>query len=133
MCDRFSEKNNYGKDLKVTMNNKVFWYTGTDGRTAPFQINFVTVLMHEILHGLIFVGLYPDISDGHRFNAFLAVKTEDGKMSSIKTFEPDRKQQDKAVTSNSLYFVANGRVIAKLYAPKKFKKGSSIYHLDDKT
>ncbi|MEM8599210.1 MAG: T9SS type A sorting domain-containing protein [Bacteroidota bacterium] len=49
-----------------TPNFFLSWYFGTDGNTPPGQQDFVTVVLHEITHGLGFAGS-AGISDGSGF------------------------------------------------------------------
>ena len=43
-------------DNYITYNNGFAWYFGTDGNTPAGQYDFVSVVMHEIGHGLNFAG-----------------------------------------------------------------------------
>jgi hypothetical protein len=44
-------------DLSSTLSSDINWYFGTDGNTPADQYDFVTVALHEILHGLGNAGL----------------------------------------------------------------------------
>lgn len=118
-------------DVQETFDLDTDWYVGTDGRPSR-KPNLVSTCIHELLHGLFLIGS-GDVSDGNRFDAFLTNKTEDGEYCSVKSFKSEPEKLKQALTNNELYFSDNNRTIAKLYAPKKFSEGSSIYHLDQDT
>jgi Secretion system C-terminal sorting domain len=44
-------------DMDIIINSSVNWYFGTDGNPGPGQYDFITVLMHEVGHGLGFLSL----------------------------------------------------------------------------
>lgn len=123
-------------DIQVKVNSVVDWYRGTDADPGESQSDFVTVFLHEVIHGLGFVGVL-DASNGQaifhfggptRFDQFLG----DGDGCSILSFQdrPDKLYQ--AVTNSFLYFVDDsGGLVAELYAPEIFASGSSVYHLSD--
>ena len=49
-------------DLVLRINNSMNWYMGTDGATPPQKYDLVTVVIHEVCHGL---GFYDSMnSDG---------------------------------------------------------------------
>lgn len=52
-----AELNPGESDMDIVMAADVNWYFGTDGNPAPQQFDFVSVLLHEIGHGLGFVSL----------------------------------------------------------------------------
>ena len=41
-------------DLVLTINSSVNWYMGTDGQTPKTKYDLVTVVLHEVCHGLGF-------------------------------------------------------------------------------
>ena len=128
------------------------WYFGTDGNTPAGKYDFVTVVLHELGHGLGFSGSmevgspycsgsngcwgdatygYPDIYD--RF-------TENGSgQSLINDFPNDSGELAAQLQSDNLYFdgtnarAANGGNRPKLYAPASWESGSSYSHLDETT
>ncbi|MDV7399647.1 hypothetical protein RZS08_49995, partial [Arthrospira platensis SPKY1] len=52
-----SELNPGEADMDIVMAADVNWYYGTDGQPGPGQFDFVSVLLHEIGHGLGIVSL----------------------------------------------------------------------------
>ncbi len=45
-------------DIDATFNKEIKWYYGTDGNTPDQLYDFVTVVLHEIGHGLGFTGFF---------------------------------------------------------------------------
>ncbi len=52
-----TELNPNQSDMDVFLNSDLTWYFGTDSNPAPNEHDFVTVLLHEICHGLGFLSL----------------------------------------------------------------------------
>ena len=140
-------------DIYITYNNGFAWYFGTDGSTPSGQYDFVSVVMHEMGHGLNFAGTmsygsgcggasngcwgfgsaYPGIYD--RF-------TENGAGEALlntSLFPNSSAALGSQLTGNNLYFdgpnanAANGGSRVKIYAPSPWKPGSSYSHLDYST
>lgn len=122
------------------------WYFGTDGRTPADQFDFVTVVLHELAHGLGFAGSVRlrngVISYGLNAADWPAIYdrfTQNGAGQPILSF-PNRSPALAAqVTGNNLFFsapatnAANGGGPAKLFAPNPWQEGSSYSHLDEAT
>ncbi len=51
-------------DINATFSSTANFYFGTDGNTPPGQIDFVTVVLHELGHGLGVLGLGAVTPDG---------------------------------------------------------------------
>jgi hypothetical protein len=140
-------------DMYLSYNSKYAWYFGTDGQVPDGKYDFVSVVLHEIAHGLGIFGTasvdkktsigswgkkdgtnnYPDAWD--RF-------IENGsKQSLIDTGVSANPSQDLArqLTGQDLYFngsnavQANGNKTVKIYAPAEWSDGSSYGHLDEDT
>lgn len=62
-----------------------------------------------------------------RFDSFMA--NQDG--CNITAYREDPSSLGMVLTSNNLWFVSESERIAKLYAPKPYVAGSSIYHLSE--
>ncbi len=122
------------------------WYFGTDGNAASNQIDFLTVVLHEIGHGLGFIGFANDIGNNQGrirvegfpmiFDSFLENNNGE-RLSNQDLFTDPSTQLLNFFTSNSnlnfggpLAEAAAGIVRPGLYAPSEFDGGSSIHHLN---
>lgn len=137
-------------DITLTVNSSVNWYLGTDGNTPSNRYDLVTVVIHELCHGLGFYdsfsasslngswgfGSYPMIYD-----TFIENFSGNRLLDTIK-FKNNSTDLKAQLTGNQLYFNApllknfsiknnyqNQR--AKLYAPSTWDDGSSVSHLDE--
>ena len=142
------EEVNPVNDYEIDANfNKDFgnWYFGTDGNTPADQYDFVSVVLHEMAHGLGFIGNFYSSKDGKggyssgvdnfpaAFDLFVENKSGN-KLINTKLFTNPSIPLNQNLTSGWLNFdlLVAGQ-LPKLYAPKKWDGGSSIYHLDDAT
>ncbi len=125
--------------------NKDFpnWYFGIDGKTPSDKYDFSSVVLHELTHGLGFVGKfyvsrgrggYGD--DGLPAVFDVSVQNQAAeKLVNTKLFANPSVKLNLALTSNWLAF-NNGATqgsFPRLYAPTIWDTGSSIYHLDENT
>ena len=136
-------------DMYITYNKGFNWYYGTDGNPGASQHDLVTVVLHEICHGLNFAGSmsydsgtgqggwgygvtpkYPNVYD--RF-------MRDGSGTQILnagTYPNPSTALGSALKSNNIWFhggqamAANGGQRVKIYAPFPWQGGSSYSHLD---
>ena len=138
-------------DIRLEMNSKFPFYYGINGNPSASQMDWITIMMHEVLHGLGFAGLcretgrytyvanngnniyqslpgYPSAYDRQLFQ---------GTAGPCLT-ELNQSQRADLVISDNLYAGAPGsRLLAandgkrvKMYAPNPYKGGSSISHWD---
>lgn len=121
------------------------WYFGTDGNPGTSNYDFVSVVLHEIGHGLGFFGLVGyDMATGEGswgFGGFPAIYdryAENGSGQSLlnTTLFPNPSTALGAeLTSNNLFFdgpfarASHGANRPPLYAPATFAGGSSYSHL----
>ncbi|MDX1436385.1 MAG: hypothetical protein R3335_06225 [Anaerolineales bacterium] len=140
------------QDINATFNSAFpDWYFGTDGMPPGNKWDFVSVVLHEIGHGLGFAGSmqvgggcgsglgcwgigannYPAVYD--RF-------TENGSGTPLLSFTNFSAGLATELTSGDVYFngplaIANntGNLCqpVKLYAPGAWQQGSSYSHLDE--
>jgi Secretion system C-terminal sorting domain len=155
LADKIGEKNfgiDFQGDITLEVNSLINWYLGTDGKVPSQKYDLVTVVLHEICHGLGFFDSFS--SDGtlgsYGFNSVpiiydTFVESYDGsRLIDTMKFLNNSSSLNNQLTGNQLYF--NGPLIknytssnttiysifrAKLYAPATWDAGSSISHLDE--
>jgi len=134
-------------DNGVVLGNTGFYY-GVDGNCGN-NIDFVSVLMHEIGHGLGFTSLINPASGAYYtlhpyipntpslYDFFLGMNNGDGSYTSLADMSDASRLA--AATSDNLYWLgdtataANGGAFPKIYAPSIWQEGSSAVHLDEAT
>ena len=136
-------------DITANFNDGNNWYLGTDLNPGPGQHDLVTVVLHEIAHGLGFIdtmfengngggsyGLsnFPSIFD------FYCSTAHPDRLQLVDTalFDNPSTELGDALTSDALFFNSPlaelpGNILPKLFAPSTFNPGSSISHLDETT
>lgn len=155
-----TELNPGENDIDVFLNSQTDWYFGTDGATPAGQQDLVSVALHELGHGLGFVGLAKktgtvgsfgllELSDFAPlfttfpwpaldtlpgiFDRFLA-HPQDG---ALDLMENPGDALGEAMTSNQLRWSgpyaleASGGAPVRIYAPNTFALGSSCVHLNE--
>ena len=135
-------------DMHITYNQNFDWYYGTDGNTPATQMDLMTVVLHEICHGLNFSGLaeysggYGRIGYGSGSPNIYDVFMKDGAGTLLINYTDaytGSTALGTALTSNDLWFhgskamAANGGPRVKMYAPSAWSGGSSYSHLDYQT
>ncbi len=134
-------------DITSTFNKDVKWYYGTDGQTPDLLYDFVSVVLHELGHGLGFTGFFfvngrtgaygnDNVGDASAFD-FMVVNRNDEKLTDSTIFKMPSEKLYNALTSNLLYSTSatattnNSGNTPRLYAPAEWNSGSSIYHLNE--
>jgi hypothetical protein len=135
-------------DMHITFNTYYVdnFYFGVDGHPPAGKTDFVTVILHEICHGLGFLssftknssGLgawgfsgFPFITDPSYYNGF--------SQQLIKTslFPNPSSELLAQITSNNVFWTgtkavqANGGNPVQIYAPSAWSAGSSMSHLGE--
>lgn len=134
-----------GFDINITYNQNFAWYYGTDGNTPAGQYDLMSVVLHEIAHGLNFFGSmqytggigswgydtgYPTIYD---------VYMRDGsgrQLIDTAVYPNPSSSLGFALVLNNIWFhgskaiTANSNQPVKIYAPGTWAGGSSYSHLD---
>ena len=142
LAEKLAEKEMNGTepDIICTFNNKMDWYLGTNGDGPSKQYDFVTVAIHEIVHGLGFAGFFdaehgtgdlnnslhlPSIYDWYIHKNNLQLADHDH-------FDMPSTQLKEALESGELSIHGNsGTSIEKVYSPSNFNAGTSIYHYNE--
>jgi hypothetical protein len=135
-------------DIVALFNSNINWYYGLDGRTPPGQYNLVTVVLHEIAHGLGFFssfdiennqGLWGEETGYAFIYDFFLENGANQRLLNTAFFSNPSTQLASQLTSNNLFFdsstpsdVSDIRTgLPRIYAPMEFNRGSSISHLDE--
>ncbi len=145
-------------DLYASFNNNPnLWYFGLDGNTPARKYDFVTIVLHELVHGLGFSGRgRPNSSDPTQGTVriyespgiydFFVVEGATTPLGNalhqqklITKYVDPSAELLTALTGRNLYWVGaqgvanNGGNRPKLYAPNPWARGSSYSHLDEAT
>ena len=132
-------------DVELVLNSTAKWYFGTDGNTPVSKYDLVTVVLHELCHGLGFfdsldaengagsygIGTIPIIYDKFVENLF------EKRLTDTTLFRQNSEDLYNELVGGQLYFsgpltrryLSGGR--ARLYAPSTWDPGSSVSHLDE--
>jgi hypothetical protein len=131
-------------DMHITYNSRFSWYYGTDGNTPSTQHDLMSVVLHEIAHGLNFSGSmtysggqgswgdtgYPNIYDTFMRDG------SGNRLINTGVYANPSPALGSALTSDNIWFhgsnamAANGGQRVKIYAPSTWSSGSSYSHLD---
>ncbi|MGB1033311.1 MAG: hypothetical protein ACPGWM_11870, partial [Flavobacteriales bacterium] len=136
-----SDQDPFESDVICRFNSESNWYLGTDGNPGDLQYDFVSVVLHELGHGLGFAGLSGyDINDEvEAFPGIYDFYVEDNNFIDILDFTDGSSALENALTGDNLFWngtngvAAAGGVRPKLYVPSPYEPGSSYSHLDENT
>ncbi len=138
-----------GKDLDpdnpeivLRLNQSAQWYYAVDGNPGSRTYDLVSVVLHELYHGLGFLSNndysasfnYGSIEKPTPFDAY--TQLPDGRrLMDLPTpsIELGKALTSPLVWSGAIAMKANNGIKPKLYAPAKYEQGSSISHLDEAT
>jgi len=130
-------------DINVTYNSDANWnFTSTN--VLGNQFDFVTVILHELMHGLGFSGLGNVNDNGlgtlllQTFPAAYSTKLETGNgVNLLENFTSPSLELGEQLESNNVFIntetLAEQNQIARIFAPTTFNPGSSISHLNQFT
>lgn len=136
-------------DIVASFNSRNTWYLGLDANPILGKTDLVSVVLHELGHGLGFTGLINGDATNKvaniRATAIFDQFVESGK--GVKIADPSSFTADSPRASPGAYklliggnLYINGPILrqktgdrAKLYAPSTYSDGSTLYHLDDAT
>lgn len=136
-------------DIVADFNRNNDWYFGTDGKTPSGQTDLVTAVLHELAHGLGFIGfLNVESGKGDQGNGYYLAGLpsiydhfiENGQRKRLVTSQAEYPNNsillNRQLTGNDLFL--NGAMLKqtslqklRLQAKATFNRSSSIYHLDD--
>jgi hypothetical protein len=156
LVEKILGRNLNGTDPDIVANfssNNDSWYFGTDGNVRSNQTDFVTVVLHELGHGLGFAG-FQNVQSGNGsigtsamgstilvpsiYDAYVANRTGQF-LADTTVFRNPSTTLATQLTSDEIFFQSdyvtqkNKGERPKLYAPRTFDRGSSISHLDTRT
>jgi hypothetical protein len=129
-------------DIGANFSNTFGFYFGTDGNPGVGEYDFVSVVLHEIGHGLGFLSL-TGVNLGLGYNEFMGFPfvydsfVENGAGAGILSFTNGTFNLALVLTSNDLFFDGPSAVAANfgprppIYAPSSWNAGSSISHLNE--
>lgn len=127
-----TDVNGAGAELTVNLNSTPNWYIGTGGSPGGGQIDLYSVVLHEMAHGLGFIGsgsLYNGGGSGptldHPTFVFDRLVTHNG-TPLLNLGDPNA-----VLTSNNLRIGISTALDTKLYAPGGWQEGSSFSHFDE--
>ncbi len=132
-------------DINANFSSNFSWYFGRDGQAPPGTFDFVTVVLHELGHGLGFFGFGFANGAGVGFVDFFGFPgiydrfVENGGGTPILSFPDPSLALGSELTSDNLFIDApnanagNGGARPKIYAPSVFRPGSSYSHFDEAT
>jgi len=142
LVEKLSEKEVNGSepDIICTFNSNVDWYLGVNGDCPSGQYDFVTVAIHEMVHGLGFSGFFgvsggegdlsnslhlPSIYDWYIYQNNLQIADQD-------LFDMPSSELKSILESGELSVKgSDGADIEDIYAPGSFNSGTSIYHFNE--
>ena len=135
-------------DINATFSSTANFYFGTDGNTPSSQVDFVSVVLHELGHGLGMLGFgRTDNSDNPtqgilRNVGFISAWDqfiENGSSTAITDFTDPSAELLSEITGNNLFSngliatAQNGGTKPSTYAPSTYSQGSSYSHWDEGT
>jgi hypothetical protein len=132
-------------DILCRFNSNYPWYFGTDGNTPSSKYDFVSAVLHEIVHGLGFSGFFEDNGQsGYYSNSnnlpsiydYYLFNNQNQQLSDASVFHVPSHDLHNQLTSDALKFyspdAAGGyeQTTDWIFAPKTWSQGASIYHLE---
>ena len=126
-------------DIVAQFNSSINWYFQTNGIPGQSQYDFVTVVLHELGHGLGFtstfdvdfgIGRYGEFTDGIPFPYDLFI--ENNVLENLyQNFDSPSDELASQLTNNNVFInTPSSTAKSQLYAPIPFNDGSSIAHLN---
>ena len=131
-------------DISCAFNSEANWYFGTDGQTPAGNYDLVTAVLHELSHGLGFIGS-AFYASGIGFIGINGTPyaydqfTETVDSIALLDLPNGSFTLGNALTSNQIYWngVVGGEGVGggrpRIHAPVNYQSGSSYSHLNEST
>lgn len=153
-----TELNGSEEEINIRVSSDFSWYYGLDGNTPSEKYDLVSVILHEVTHGLGFshsmqiennIGswgqnYFNDNEKGfakyyEKFGVVGPNSTTIYRLTNTNQYPNPSGELADALQSNNLYF--DGTItkqmylnnLPKLYAPNPFEGGSTLAHFDEDT
>ncbi|WP_431156936.1 T9SS type A sorting domain-containing protein [Winogradskyella poriferorum] len=137
-------------DINANFSSDTNWYFGTDANPPAGQFDFVSVVLHELGHGLGFAGFanvedsFPDDIGDIRFNGAASIYDafiENGAGDAILSFPDPSAALAAQLVGNDLYCngptaiaqLNQGGTLPRTFAPTSWQPGSSYSHWNNST
>ncbi len=121
-------------EVIVNLNSTPNWFIGTSGSPGPGQVDLFSVVLHEMGHGLGFLG---SASLANSSGSGPALSSPPFIYDGSVTFDGhpllDYSNSNDLLQSNNLWINLSASLAAKVYAPGSWEEGSSFSHLDENT
>lgn len=133
-------------DVAITVNKNVSWSFDTDGTRQAFKYDLMTVILHEIAHGLGFTTTMKLAGtnetqaqwgiDGLPLIYDIFAQRSNGQVLTNTAIIGNPSIQLKAaITSQDVFFKISSGPLAsdfpKMYAPTAYRSGGTLSHLDE--
>jgi hypothetical protein len=140
LVEKLAEKEFNGSepDIICSFNSNIDWYTGTNGDGPSNQYDLVTVVLHEMVHGLGFAGFFtvengvgnlknsngvPSIYDVYVYNSMNQKISDGSNFAMPSTALKNQLESEKLLLKSN-----NEQTKENVYAPSRWNPGTSIYH-----
>jgi len=132
-------------DMNVNMNSNINWSFSTNGTIFTGRYDLITVVLHEIAHGLGFsssMKLINNNSEGewgqsgfpYIYDLFLQNGADVTLTNTSNFLNPSGALQNQLISEDVYFQVSNTKYannLPKIFSPNPFKTGGSISHLDE--